>query len=193
MNIKRIRLEAAGPASAPRRAQAPRRRRVGADTLRAAAVLFNPQAVRAASLTRELAAAFVAGMAVALARYRQKKQVAGGRRSEQTPSAISALEERIRPCSHERRSRQSSECLFTSSRRNCGAGRSASMARCSAAAPHGAEKLPKGMSPRRSIPDQHRRPHDHRAIGKVAGSGDVPSPSRLIEGRFSHAANYDTG
>ena len=69
MNIKRIRLEAAGPVSAPLRARAPQWGRVGADTLRAAAAAFNPQAARAASLTREFAAAFVAGMGVALARY----------------------------------------------------------------------------------------------------------------------------
>jgi hypothetical protein len=69
MNIKRTRLEATAPASATLRAQAPQWRRGCADTLRGAAAVFNPQALRAASLTRDLAAAFVAGMAVALARY----------------------------------------------------------------------------------------------------------------------------
>ena len=198
MKIKRMRFEATGRDGAASRAQAPRRGRVGADTLRGASALFNPQALRTASLTRELAAAFVAGMAVALARYPQRKQAAGGRRSEQAPSAISASEERTGTCSQEKRSRRSSKCPSTSSRRNCGAGKSASTGRCSAAAPHGAEKLPNGTWPRRSIPDQRRRPRDHRVVfrvsmSKVAGSQHVPRSSTLIEGRLSHAANFDTG
>jgi hypothetical protein len=192
MKIKRIRLEIARRAGARLRAQAPQRRRGGADTLRRAAALLNPQAVRAASLTRELAAAFVAGMAVALAGYRQRKQVAGGRRSEQTRSATSRLKGKNPPCSQERRSRRSSKCPSTPSRRNCGDGRSASTARCFAAALRGAGKPPNEAWPRRSIPDQCRDPGGRREAAAVR-SHDVPRSSTLIECRFSHAANYDTG